>query len=208
VDKNFYPKVDMYSATNMWWYDSSKPATPSNTLTVAKNGAEITAINFAAGGGKVMWIGTYASRQIWAKWTISQETLWKQYLSKDLFDPEISDIKVWTEKMIEKWIWRYVYAVYKKPLSDSWNENQEWTYYNIAYTIKKEWTDTFLTKIVWDYDSNSCFDNKNDCPATLIWSWNEYLVDWQEIWKKADWTNLADANVDQPNQWIPYPVQF
>jgi prepilin-type N-terminal cleavage/methylation domain-containing protein len=201
VDKKFYPAVDIVSSNNMWWYDSSKNATASNTISVSKNWAEITAVISATGGWKIYWSGSYSNKQIWAKWTISQNTLWKQYLTKDLFDPEISDIKIWSETMIDKWIWRYVYAVFKKPLDadTDWTDNKEWTYYNIAYTIKKEWSDTFITKIVWDYDINSCFDNKNDCPGTLIWNQTDFLIDNQE-------NSNSDVNV--PNQWIPYPVNF
>jgi hypothetical protein len=180
----------------MWGYNNAKDATPSNKIDVEKSWSEIIRIKDASGGGKIYWTGTFSSKQIWAKWTVSQETLWKQYLSKDLYDPEIWDTKVWTEKLIDKWIWRYVYAVFKKPLADdtSWTDNKEWTYYNIAYTVKKEWSDTFIAKIVWDYDEASCFDDKDNCPNTLIW-----LTDNEE-------NKSSDVNAN--NQWIPYPVNF
>ena len=97
-----------------------------------------------------MWKWNYSSKQIWAKWTISQETLGKQYLTKDLYDPELWDMKVGSDKMIDKGIGRYVYAVYKKPTGNDWgNDNNTWTYYNIAYTVKKDWTEDYETKIVW-----------------------------------------------------------
>jgi len=105
------------------------------------------------------------------------------------------------------WIWRYVYAVYKKPTwANWWTNNKNWTYYNIAYTVKKEWTDSYVTKIVWDYDSDSCFTNSTNCPNTLIWSQSNILEDGQEQWINLDWSAIVDFWSTQPNQWIPYPV--
>ncbi len=206
VDKNYYPAVDVNSATNKWWYDSSKNATKSNTLVVSKNWEEITAITSADWGWKVMWLNdwstNWSTKQIWAKWTISQATLGKKYLTKDLYDPELWDIKVWTNgKMIDSWIGRYVYGVFKKPLSadTTWSSNKNGTYYNIAYTIKIEWGDKYITKIVWDYDSESCFDEKSLCPNSLIWSSTSVLAD------KDENTN---SNTAASDQWIPYPVNW
>lgn len=197
VDKNYYPATDPFSTNNMWWYNSWSTSTPSNTLTVSKSWEEITGISSADGGWIIYWTWTWNTKQIWAKWTISQETLWKQYLTKDLYDPEIWDIKVWTNKMIDNWIGRYVYATFKKPLASDttwWANNKTWTYYNIAYTVKKEWSDIYVTKIVWDYDSGSCFDNKTECPSSLIW-----LSNWQE---------QTSSDTTSSNQWIPYPVDW
>lgn len=198
IDKNYYPTVDTYNnTTNMWWYSSWTTANISNTLIVSKTWEEVTAINSANWWWIVYGTWTWNTIQIWAKWTISQETLWKQYLTKDLYDPEIWDIKVWSKKMIDSWIGRYVYAVFKKPLpSDTtwWTNNKTWTYYNIAYTIKKEGSDIYLTKIVWDYDEKSCFDDSSKCKKTLIG-----LDDWQE---------QTSSNTSNVNQWIPYPVDW
>lgn len=171
VDNNFYPATDVYNAsTNMWWYNSWSTSTPSNTITVTYNGQEVNTIASANGGWKIIWVNTYSAKQIGAKWTISQATLGKRYLTKDLYDPEVGDVKVgWTATMIESWVGRYVYATFKKaPDATDWTQNYNGTAYNIAFTIKKEWSDTFLTKIVGDYDEESCFDNKNDCPSNLI----------------------------------------
>jgi type II secretory pathway pseudopilin PulG len=205
VDKNAYPAVDIRSDNNMWGYNSWTVATPSNTISVTLNWAEIASLDGAEWGWKVL-NGSW--QQIGAKWTISQSILWKQYLTKDLYDPEIWDLKVnaWW-KLIDKWIWRYVYAVYRKPTWNEWSDNWTWTYYNIAYTVKKEWSDTYLTKIVWDYDSDSCFDDEDICPNTLIWSWGKILIDWQEQWKDKDGKTLdSDYGSAQENQWIPYSV--
>ncbi len=202
VDNNYYPSVDLNDTiTNKWWYATWSTATPSNTLVVVKTWEEITSINTANWWGRVYWVSTWVWKQIWAKWTISQKSVWKKYLSKDLYDPELWDIKVgWTWKMIDFWIWRYVYSVFKKPLSSDttwWAVNKQWTYYNIAYTIKVEWWDKYITKIVWDYDNESCFDEKALCPNTLIWSW---------IWVLSDKQENSSSDTSVVNQWIPYPV--
>lgn len=208
VDNNYYPVVDILDTwTNKWWYDSTKIAKRSNTINVTLNWVEISTIDSADWWWKV--INKDGSQQIWAKWTISQNTLWKRYLTKDLYDPEIWDIKETTnnKKLIEHWLWRYTYAVYRKPTwPDWWTDNKTWNYYNIAYTIQKEWSDTLVTKIVWDYDSESCFENANNCPDTLIGSWSWYLVDWQEQWKNIDGTSIINYWSSQEYQWIPYPV--
>jgi len=204
ADKNYYPKVDLIDDnTNLWWYSSWNIAYPSNTITVEYNWQEIKSIKttLTKWWWAVYWTWTWATwsskRQIWAKWTISINTLTKRYLSKDLYDPEVGDIKVWDRKMIDYWIGRYVYATYKKNKTAwKWSKNYDWINYNIAFTIKWKWSDIYETKIVWDYDQDSCYDDKNKCPETLIWSGTTILVDWQ----KDTWTS---AN---KNSWIPYYV--
>jgi len=211
VDNNYYPAVDAHSGSvNMWGYDNDNAtvptATKSNTLVVAKNWEEITSITSAGGGWRVMWLNDWTTdwttKQIWAKWTISQKTLWKRYLTKDLYDPELWDIKNGSAKFIDSGIWRYVYASFKKPLSadTNWGAiNKKWTYYNIAYTIKVQWSDKYVTKIVWDYDSASCFDENTLCPETLIWSSTSILKDKEEN---------SNSNTSSADQGIPYPVDW
>ena len=205
VDNQRYPAVDEYDANNnLWWYNSLDSAAVSNKVLVRKNGAEINEL-VSAGWG---WTIKYKdwSQQIWAKWTISQETVGKLYMTKDLYDPEIWDVKVrkTNSTFIESWVWRYVYAIYRKPSGSTW-QNEYGTYYNIAFTIKKDWSDTYLTKIVWDYDNESCFEERDNCPSTLIWEWNNFLVDWQEHWKDSSGNALTNAyGSNSPNQWIPY----
>lgn len=208
IDKNHYPLVDIYDKDkNVFGYNSGERADPSNSFTVGdadKKWAEILKVNNPKWGWKIVWKNwienwkgeDYSNKQIWAKWTISQDTLWKQYLTKDLYDPELGDIKIWDKKAIEQWIGRYVYAVYKKPLSENWSSNSTWTAYNIAYSIKKEGTDTYITKISWPYDPKSCFENEKSCPETLIWSWTNILRNDQEVTK----------NSNETNQGIPYPL--
>jgi hypothetical protein len=103
-------------------------------------------------------------------------------------------LKVWTAwaKMIDSGIWRYVYITYKKNTSAwLWNSNFNWNAYNIAYTFKKDGSDTYMTKIIWDYDQESCFDDKAKCPANLIWL--------------TDLATLSWTTIDS-NYWVPYWV--
>ena len=210
VDKNHYPAVDVINATtNVWWYDSSSPANASNTLAVTYNGSEIATVTAAAGWGTIY--NTKATpQQIWAKWTISQATLTKQYLTKDLYDPSFEDVKVGASAtLMDQWIGRYVYAVYKKPTGTSWGaaNNKTGSYYNIAYTIKKDGTDIYSTKIVWDYDAESCFWDAATCPDTLIGpDTDNTLVDEQEQWKNNTWGDLSNFGSSQTNQGIPYSI--
>jgi len=224
VDKNQYPPVDLYDATtNMWGYNTWEVAYPSNTLNATKVWEEVTSVN----SWSWWWIiyGSWDLNQIWAKWTISQETMGKRYLSKDLYDIELGDIKYssWSDKWIlkDKWIWRYVYAVYTKSNKTAWWANNKWgTAYNIAYTIKKEWSDNYITRIVWDFDEEACFNDKDKCPKTLIWTYSwatspvntldtMYLKDDQEQWKTNSWSDISGSfNSTRTNQWIPYTINF
>jgi prepilin-type N-terminal cleavage/methylation domain-containing protein len=209
ADKNYYPPTDILSPTNLWWYTWAETAYPSNTISVAYDGQEIDYLTWTiAWWWRVFWTWTWANtakRQIWAKWTISINTLWKKYLSKDLYDPELWDIKItgsW--KMIDYWIGRYVYATYKKNKTDitdgagkdEWVQNYNWVNYNIAFTIRSDWSDQYETKIVWDYDQESCYDDKSFCPPSLIWSWTVVLIDGQK--------DIGSS--DDNESWIPYYV--
>jgi len=200
ADKNYFPPTDKYSDTNLYWYSWAFTAQASNTIKVSYDWQEINTIvtSDTKWGWKVFWSWSLAGTQIWSKWTISRNTLTKKYLSKDLYDPEVWDIKVktWNKKMIEYWIWRYVYAIYKKA-----SDNKIWNDYNIAYTIKKENSDKYITRIVWSYDKESCYEDADNCPETLIWSSSDYLSDLEEqtvVW----WVYSTTSS----NYWIPYAV--
>jgi len=199
ADKNYYPPVDNYSENNLWGYTWAT-AYPSNTIKVIYNDQEIKTIvtDSVKWGWKVFGSGTLSSTQIGSKWTISQNTLWKKYLTKDLYDPELWDLteKDSNKKFVEFGIWRYVYAIYKK-----WSNNTRWNDYNIAYTIKKENSDKYITKISGTYDKKSCYEDEANCPETLIWNWTVYLKDWDEQ-KLFGWI----VKTDESNQGIPYPV--
>ncbi len=205
-DNNYYPSVEVFSWvvwtvwSNLWGYSWTVLATKSNTLKVNYNWEEISSLVSGSGWWKVYWVAWLAWYQIWAKWTISRSVMWKKYLSKDLYDPEIWDLKVtWSStKLIDYWIGKYVYAVYNKWTTVwAWPTNKSWNGYNIAYTMKNGGTETYITKIVWDFDKNTC-TTPADCPDTLIWSWSIYLKDWDL--QNASWSTNTD-------QWIPYPVK-
>jgi prepilin-type N-terminal cleavage/methylation domain-containing protein len=65
ADKNFYPKVGEYSATNQWGYTGSTDATISNPIRVTYDGDSITSVLASSGGGKIY--GSGAIGQIGAK---------------------------------------------------------------------------------------------------------------------------------------------
>jgi len=200
ADKNYFPPTDIQSDTNLYWYTGAVSAQASNTIKVTYDGEEINTIikSDTKWGWKVFGSWTLSSTQIWSKWTISRDTLWKKYLSKDLYDPEVWDIKVktWNKKMIDFGLWRYIYAIYKKA-SDNTRGND----YNIAYTIKKDNSDKYITKIVGSYDRESCYENANECPDTLIGSGSIYLTDWEE--QKIVWWIYSTTSADYG---IPYAV--
>ena len=195
ADKNYYPKVWELSWTNSWWYTGTTDASISNPIRVSYDGDSITSIVATSGGWKIY--GSWSIWQIGAKWTIGKDQLGK-YLSKDLYDPEVWDIKVGAGKMIDQWVGRYVYWVYKK--SFNWaSNNQEWQYYNIAMTLKEEGGENYITKIVWDYDKAN-FSNPDDYPETLIWSasWSVSNVLLNE--------SIQNAASSSSNYGVPYAV--
>ena len=210
VDKNFYPAVWEYSATNIWGYDptaTTTDATPSNPIEVTYDGQAIQSFVPTAwnpGGGRVM-NNASTPAQIWAKGTISKNELGK-YLTKDLFDPELWDVKIndtdstlagdQNGTMIESYgIGRYVYSVYRK--TQNWPTNKEGSSYNIAYTIKKDGSEDYITKIVGDYSpEDSCLNAPTECPETLIWTFDNHLLD----------GDIINAASDTDSYGIPYAV--
>lgn len=204
VDNNYYPKVDEFDInTNLWGYSTGITAKPSNIVLVDYDGEAISSVSsLSIWGWKVYWSWTLG--QIWAKGTISRNTLGKRYLSKDLYDPEVWDIKVWTSNdiMINHWIGRYIYSVYRK--SSTWPDNKGGIDYNLAFTVKETGTDTYITKIVWSYDNESCFADASDCPETLIWSTIDISA-WVGV--------LSDKSIQSTSRhsgttsyWVPYAV--
>jgi hypothetical protein len=83
-------------------------------------------------------------------------------------------VKSTGKKLIDSGIGRYVYSTYKKNkgagASWEWSSNFNGKAYNLAITLKESGTDTYITKIVWDYDEESCYDDSATCLNTLIWS--------------------------------------
>ena len=177
---NFYPQPAAKDSTkNIWWFDSSVNASKTNTVTITTDADwKITNISWWAGWWKV---NDSAWTQIWAKWTLAYSWNIKKYLKKDAYDHQIWDLEYNGWKLIDMWIWRFPYAVYKQWIS--WNS--KWTEYNLAYTIKNK-QGVSVTKIVWDFNEASC----SWCPFSLIWSWNDVLKNWDKA----------------PN--VPYKIDF
>lgn len=200
ADNNIFPKADEYSSTNLWWYNSGTGAKRSNTIKVEYDGQAIKSLTWSQNNwGWYVTASWTTNMKIWFKWTISQTTLWKKYLTKDLYDPELWDVNIkdWNKKMIDFWIGRYVYAIYKK-----WWNNTRWNDYNVAYTLKKDQSDKYITKISWSYDKESCYWEPSDCPDTLIWQKIALTLDDWDVSKFVWW--IIDTTAE--DQWIPYPV--
>lgn len=209
AEKNYYPAVWVYDANkDAFGYNSGANAQQSNSFAVEKEWVEVKSVSNIKWGWRVIWLWEYASKQIWAKWTISQTSLGKEYLTKDLYDIEIGDTPIKSGgKMIDKWIGRYVYAVYNRGLSNwNWTSNLTWTAYNIAVSYKQDNSEDYYTKITWTYTKSIC-NKETNCPETLIWSASNTLRDGQVIWKTADNKDLSNMDSTQTNQWIPYPVK-
>lgn len=168
-EKQYYPMPSAKSATNYWGYDNAASATTKNTLTVVKSGDNITGVTAATtiGGGKVM--DTAGTNQVGAKGTIDSTVLSKQYLSQDLMDPGLKDVKVGsTQTLSDFGIGRYVYGVYAKAaVPASWNtDTKGGLAYNLATTLLDEQKGP-VTKITGDFDDK--YGNCNGtCPVSLI----------------------------------------
>jgi hypothetical protein len=185
-------------ANSAFWYTTWATALPTNTLTVTYNLKELS-------WATIVWWGwivyeSWSANQIWAKWEIGlTDEFNKKFLSKDLYDPELWDVKLsdWS-KLIEKWIGRYVYAVYASP-NTVWNWNKQSissSYYNLATTIKDTDKDTYKSYIVWDFDKNSC-TTPSKCPDTLIGSGTSFVANNQTL----TWTTW------NANRQVPYLVK-
>lgn len=201
-DKNYYPMPSDYTPVtgvwwNVWWYDDTKDSQLNNTLVIVKTWDTIDSLTSWAWWWKVNLV--WWASQVWAKWVIDSTVLNKQYLSQELYDPSLKDIKIWNNNTFKDyWVWKYVYWVFAKPpLAWVWNTNwKKWQAYNVAVTLTddQKW---YLTKIVWNFDNNSC----TGCPKSLIWSGttDANLVDWSS---SANWDPI------NPNDTIPYPVEW
>lgn len=165
MDKNYYPMPSQYAAKNLWGYNST-PASASlcNTFTGAKSGEQILSVSWTlmVGGGKV---NDATAVQIGAKGTIDSDVLSKQYLSQELADPAIKDIKVGgTEVFKDYWLGEYVYGVYAKSNADWTSTSKKGSAYNVAMVISDEQKWGAVTKISGNFDKSICVG----CPDSLI----------------------------------------
>ncbi|MCK9272883.1 type II secretion system GspH family protein [Candidatus Gracilibacteria bacterium] len=191
-DKNYYPMPSAYVVgTNVWGYDTTKFAQINNTLAITGGaGNPITAVD-GLGGGKV---NNTAGTQIGSKGVIDSSVLSKQYLSQELVDPSLKDIKVGdTQSFKDFGIGKYVYGVYAK--SDFSTSSRKGQAYNIAVTLTDE-QKGYLAKIVGNFDNNTC----SNCPKSLIGSGttNNNLMDGE---------SSLTGSVTDINDRIPYPVE-
>ena len=196
-NNNYYPLPSVYSSwTNVWWYSSWATATPTSTFTWSKDVDIIVSVSWSliVWGWKVFESGW--TDQVWAKWTMDSTVLSKQYLSQELLDPSLKDMKVWDSSTFKDyWIWGYIYSVYAKPNNPtSWNSNwKKWQAYNITATLSDD-QKTYLTKTAWNFDKTSC----TKCPDSLIWSGSVSL----EEWDSYSWSEVSNSNIT-----IPYPIE-
>lgn len=91
----------------------------------------------------------------------------KQYLSQDLADPSISDIKIGeTQTFKDYGLGKYVYGVYAKANSDWTSTSKKGSAYNVAIVVSDAQKGGVVTKISGNFDKSTCIG----CPGTLIGS--------------------------------------
>ena len=192
-EKNYFPMPSASSTTNVWWYDNTKDSQLNNTLIIVSPWDPIDSLTSWAGWWKVYL--SWSTTQIWAKWVMDSSVLGKQYLSQELVDPNLKDIKVWNDKTFnDYWVGKYVYWVYAKSnFTPTW---KKWQAYNVAVTLTddQKW---YLTKIIWNFDANTC----TNCPDSLIWSGTAWI-------NLKDWNSSMTGSYSDSNERIPYPVDW
>ncbi len=136
AEKNYYPMPAQYSTTNLWGYSGAVSATLCNTFSGTKDGEQITGIltGSTIGGGAVYSSGNIT--KIGAKGTVDSSILSKQYLSQELTDPAINDIKIGdTQTFKDYGLGKYVYGVYAK-MNTIWDStSKKASAYNVAIVI-------------------------------------------------------------------------
>lgn len=170
VDKNYYPMPSQYTATgNVWGYNSAASASTANTFTGTKSGDAIVTVSgsLITAGGMVYMSGTTGvANQIGAKGTMDSDVLSKQYLSQELSDPSLKDIKVGNSETFKDYgIGEYVYGVYAKNNTVWDSTSKKGTAYNLAITIADDQKGA-ITKVSGNFDKSTCIN----CPNTLIGS--------------------------------------
>lgn len=112
--------------------------------------------------------GEATPAQIGAKGTMSSAVLGKQYLSQDLFDPSVKDVKVGDTKTMKDFgVGHYVYGVYaKNNAAGPWDStSKKGLAYNLAATLADEQKGE-IVKVSGNFDSK--FNNCVTCPSSLI----------------------------------------
>lgn len=182
------------ATTNVWGYSTTSPAQLNNTFALGKTWDVIDTLTSWTGGW-IVYQSWSSTTQIWSKWVIDSSILSKQYLSQELVDPSLKDIKVWNDKTFKDyWVWKYVYWVYAK--SNFTPTSKKWQAYNVAVTLTddQKW---YLTKIIWNFDASTC----SNCPDSLIWSGTAWI-------NLKDWNSSMTGSYLDSNERIPYPVDW
>ena len=131
------------------------------------------------GGGYITQSGS--ADYIGAKGVIDSSVLSKEYLSNDLLDPALKDVKVGSSKTYSDFgLGKYVYGVYAKPATalTDWNtDKKKGAAYNLAITIADDQKGE-IAKISGNFDPNftGCLGK---CPDSLIGSSTNALKDGQ-----------------------------
>ena len=192
-EKNYYPMPSQYNAnTNVWGYNAAATGTLSNTFsgTKAVGGDQILTVVTGAivGGGRIY--ETTLTTQIGAKGTIDSSVLPKQYLSQELSDPAIKDIKVGdTQTFKDYGLGEYIYGVYAKSNTLWDNTGRKGSAYNFAVTLADDQKGA-VTKITGNFDKNTCAS----CPDTLIGS------------GAKDGASYSGSEVSNSGITIPYAI--
>jgi len=191
------------SATNVWGYtNSNTPAAINNTLVLNKPADVILDVTSWAGGWAVYFSGStaIAANQIGAKWVIDATVLDKTFLSQELYDPAIKDIKVGNDKYMKDYgVGKYIYGVYaKNNTAGPWDKtSKRWSAFNLATTLSDD-QKGYVTKITGTFAASTCIN----CPETLIWpGWvaNNNL--------KPDESTTTNSAIDANNR-TAYPINF
>ena len=122
----------------------------------------------------------------------------KQYLSQELFDPALKDIKVGQDKTFADFgIGKYIYAVSAKPMIySSWNAaGKKGTAYNLAITLFDDQKGA-VAKVAGIYDPSSCSPS-DFCPVNLIGSGTVSI---------QDQAAYSGSEVSNANIAVPYPI--
>lgn len=151
----------------LWGYNNGSGASLTNTVDTTPNGDAVATVTGGSGGGRVT-NGEATPVQIGAKGVITSAILGKQYLSQDLLDPSVKDVKVGDTKTMKDYgVGHYVYGVYaKNNTAGPWDStSKKGQAYNLAATIKDE-TRGDIVKVSGNFDSK--FNNCTTCPSSLI----------------------------------------
>ncbi len=168
MENNYYPMPSQYNAnTNVWGYSGSTTnATLCSTYSGTSDGSQILTVNTGAivGGGAVFMSGV--ATQIGAKGTMDSYVLPKKYLSQELSDPVLNDIKVGNNQVLKDYgIGEYIYGVYAKNNTTWDNTSKKGSAYNLAMVLSDD-QKIAVTKISGIFDNSTCVG----CPVTLIGS--------------------------------------